>query len=437
MTTEAPSSPDPAVSPRSTRAPERLGIGFLITFFLANLGLWIATLTPIVVTLPLKIASIDPDPATQAVTLSMVLLSGAVIGILANPLAGRLSDRTTSRFGMRRPWLLLGATLALLGMIVVGVAESAGIVVVGWILSQVGMNTMLAVFIALVPDHVPAEKRGMVSGLLGVGQAAGAMLGTGLAFGLVQQSLAVALIVPAAIAFVFMSLACIVLKDRRLERADRPDFNAREFLSSFWVSPRRHPDFGWAWWSRFAIFMAISLVLNYQLYFLVSQIGLTELEATATIPLAIGVQTLFIVIVSLVFGPLSDRLRRRKVFVLVAALVAASGLAVAAFATTVPMFLVSMALVGIGQGVYFAVDLALVTDILPNKERDAAKNMGVFNLAQLIPQSVAPALAPVFLLIPLLSVTDKPGQNYTMLFLAGTVFAVFAGLSIWRVRGVK
>jgi MFS family permease len=311
------------------------------------------------------------------------------------------------------------------------------LLIVGWTLAMAGTNTMMSVLIALLPDHVPHDRRGLVSGLLGVGQALAAMIGAGLAFGLSQQSITLALIVPAVIAAVFMTLACIVLKDRRLEKADRPAFDAKAFLGSFWVNPRKHPDFAWAWWSRFAIFMAISMVLNYQLYFLVSQIGLSQLEAVAVIPAATAAQTITVVIVSVIFGPLSDKLRRRKMFVLVSALIAAVGLGIAAFSTSVPMFLVAMVLVGLGQGVYFAVDLALVTDILPDKEQDAAKNIGVFNLANVIPQTVAPAVAPLFLVIPFLSITGKPGQNYTMLFLGGAIFAVVAGLSIWKVRGVR
>ncbi|WP_019181110.1 MFS transporter [Microbacterium yannicii] len=435
MATEAPTTPEAGHRPDPD--VRKLRPGFIITFFLANMGLWIATLTPVIVTLPLKVTEVDPDPATQALTLSLVLIVGSVVGIISNPVAGRLSDRTTSRMGMRRPWLLIGAALTLIGMIFVASATSVGPLILGWVLAMVGTNTMMAVLIALLPDHVPHERRGLVSGLLGVGQALAAMIGAGLAFGLSQQSIALALIVPAVIAAVFMILACVVLKDRHLDKADRPPFNLAAFVGSFWVNPRKHPDFAWAWWSRFAIFMAISMVLNYQLYFLVSQIGLSQEEAIAVIPAATAAQTITVVIVSLIFGPLSDRLRRRKMFVLVSAIVAAVGLGLAAFSTSIPTFLVAMVLVGLGQGVYFAVDLALVTDILPNRAQDAAKNMGVFNLANVIPQTVAPAVAPLFLLIPVLSITGKPGQNYTALFIGGAIFAVVAGLSIWKVRGVR
>ncbi|MFJ4828632.1 MFS transporter [Streptomyces sp. NPDC088747] len=438
MTTDQPLlSHDASKSPPQGRP----GRGFVVTFALASLGLWIATLTPVIVSLPLKVAEINPDRSSQGTTLSVVLGVGAVFGILANPVFGRISDRTTWRVGMRRPWLVIGALLSLAGAVVLGLSSDVGLATVGWSINQIGVNATMAVLLATMPDQVPAEHRGRISGLFGVTQAVAAVLGVALVGGLSQVSLMLAIIVPTTIALVLVTIAAVVLPDRRLTRAERPAFSLREFAGSFWVDPRRFPDFGWAWISRFAMFMAISFVLNYQIFYLTSHLGLTEAEATDLVPAAIGIQTVVVVLVSMTVGPLSDRLRRRKVFVLASALVASAGLAIVAFAppdpASVPLFLLAMALLGLGQGTYFAIDLALVADVLPNKDQDAAKDLGVLGMANLIPQSVAPAFAPLFLAVPLFSLTDRAGQNYTALFLVGVLFAVGAGLTILRVRGVR
>jgi MFS family permease len=417
--------------------PQKLRIGFVVTFFLANLGLWIAYMTPIIVTLPLKINAVDPNPKTQALTLSLVLLCGSVVGIIANPICGRISDRTTWRIGRRRPWLIIGVVLAAVGMTVLGTSETTAPVVFGWMINQIGVNMAMAVLVALLPDQVPEHRRGLVSGLLGVGQAAASMLGTGIAFALSRQSLTLALVVPTIVALVLVVAACFVIKDRRLTKAERPAFDLKAFVGSFWTNPRKHPDFGWAWWSRFALFMSVSMVLNYQLFYLMRQVGLPEDEATAMIPIGIGVQTACIVVVSIVFGALSDKMGRRKLFVGGSAIILAIGLLVGAFASSVAGFLILMALVGLGQGTYLAVDLALVTDILPDREKDAAKDMGVFNLANLIPQSIAPAIAPLFLVVPFFSVSGQEGQNYTMLFLGGAVMAMFAAILLKPVKKVR
>jgi MFS family permease len=88
------------------------------------------------------------------------------------------------------------------------------------------------------------------------------------------------------------------------------------------------------------------------------------------------------------------------------------------------MFLVGMVIAGIGEGIYIAVDLALVADVLPDP-RTAAKDLGVFNVASSLPQPLAPALAPLFLAIPAFT-SSEVGGNYTALFIVAALF-VFAG----------
>lgn len=88
-------------------------------------------------------------------------------------------------------------------------------------------------------------------------------------------------------------------------------------------------------------------------------------------------------------------------------------------------------LFGAGLGAYFAVDLALVTDVLPNAETEAAKNMGVFNIANALPQSVAPALAPAFLAI------GAGGSNYTALFAISAVVVALGAVATLFIRGAR
>jgi MFS family permease len=136
------------------------------------------------------------------------------------------------------------------------------------------------------------------------------------------------------------------------------------------------------------------------------------------------------VLTSLVAGRLSDRIHRRKVFVFGAAAIYAVGLAVIAYAGSFSAFLVGAAICGAGQGAYLAVDLALVTDVLPNREGDAGKDLGVLNIANALPQSIAPAIAPLFLAI------GGP-NNYVALFVAAALFAAVGALAISSVRGTR
>ena len=145
---------------------KRVGLGFIIAYAAAYFGSWIAILTPVVVTLALRVQQINP--AGKAASLSLVLGVGAIFALLANPVFGKLSDRTRSRFGMRRPWLIAGVISGTLGLLVIAFAPNIPLVLVGWCLAQAGFNALLAVVVAILPDQVPEEQRGLVSGVLGM-----------------------------------------------------------------------------------------------------------------------------------------------------------------------------------------------------------------------------------------------------------------------------
>ncbi|MEU9734759.1 MFS transporter [Streptomyces sp. NPDC048002] len=407
--------------------PGRLSKPVLFAYAAATLGMWMAMLTPVILTLAVRVEQLDP--AHKETRLSLILGAGAVVGLVSNPVFGRLSDRTTSRFGMRRPWLLGSSLVGVIGLTLVGLSNSITGVLIGWCVVQCAFNVMLAAMLALLPDHVAPNRRGLISGILGMCQALAAVVGTGLA-NVATPGSTISFVAPGLVALLGVVWLVAKLPDRRLDPAERPVSTLSDLLRSFWVSPARYPDFGWAWLSRFMILLAVSCVLNYQVYFLKDEIGLSTDEANRMVGLGVGVQTVLVVIGSNFFGWLSDRMGRRKIFVVVSAAVAASGLLMLATGRSISWFLLAMALVGLGQGVYFAVDMALVTEVLPDSRSGAAKDLGVINIATVLPQSIAPAIAPLFLAV-------GAGENYTALFLAGTAFAVAAALTVWPIRGVR
>jgi MFS family permease len=413
----------------------RAGARFVIPLAVAYFGLFIAFVTPAILTLQVRVSELAPN--SRASSLSLVVGVAAVFGMVAMPIAGRLSDRTLSRWGMRRPWLMGWALVGFAALVIVAYAGSIPVLLIGWCVALIVFNSMLAVMLALLPDQVPPGSRGKISGLLGVLQALAVIAGSSMGGALTGVSTAAAILVPGGLGMLCAAVACVFLEDRVLDPRDRPALGLRQLARSFTFSPRRHPDFGWAWLSRFAIFMTLASVQNYQLFYLTGQFGLAEDAATALIPAGLATQTTVLIIGGVVFGALSDRLRRRKVFVLVSALLAGAGSLVLAFATDVPAYFLAMVLVGLGQGVYLAVDLALVTDVLPDSKTDAAKNLGVFTVANLLPQSLAPAIAPAFLAISFGSLSALPGNNYLMLFLAGAVFAAISAATVLPIRGVR
>ena len=127
---------------------------------------------------------------------------------------------------------------------------------------------------------------------------------------------------------------------------------------TFYVNPRKNPDFAWAFASRFLFVLAYAFLTTYQAYYLLDQLGSAEDEVPHQIFLATAGQSVVVVVASLVGGWLSDRAGRRKVFVCAASIVFGLAHVRHRAAASFNGFLVGMAIGGLGFGLYIAVDLA-------------------------------------------------------------------------------
>ena len=411
---------------QAARPVARVGWGFISLYALAFMGTCLVLIAPLLVTLALKVNSlVGIEDAPRS--LSLVTGVGALVAMFGNPLLGRLSDRTTSRFGMRRPWMAIGLGGGTLGVLVVALAPNVPVVLLGWCVAQLFLNGLLAAMVAVLPDHVPVTQRGQVSGVLGVCLPVASVGGTYVVQRFSGNQLAMFL-APCAIGALLVAPFAARLGDRRLAPSDRPPWSLRELLSTFYVDPRRSSDFTWAFASRFLFVLAYAFLVTYQAYFLLERLGSDEDDVPRQIFLSTLVQSAVVVVASLTGGRLSDRTGRRKVFVLLASTVYGLALLAIASATGFDAFLVGMALAGLGFGVYVAVDLALVADVLPD-ESSTAKDLGVFNMAGALPFSVAPALAPFVL--------SLGGGSYSVLYAVAGACALLGALAILPVRRVR
>ncbi len=420
--------PDPseptALSGRPASRP--VGRGFIALYTLAYASSCLMLIAPLLVTLALKVNSlvgIDRAPGN----LSLVAGIGSLVALVGNPLAGRLSDRTTSPLGMRRPWMVAGWAGGTLGILVVAVAPSIPVVLVGWCLAQLCFNALLAAMVAVLPDQVPTVQRGLVAGVLGICVPVASVSGTYLV-DLFSGSQLAMLLVPCALGGFFILLFVVRLDDRRLAAGDKPPWSLRELAATFYVNPRISPDFGWAFASRFLLVLAFALLTTYQAYYLLDTLGSAEDDVPRQIFLGTLTQSAVVVAASLVGGRLSDRTGRRKAFVAAASFVYGLALLVIAGAGSFEGFLVGMAISGLGFGVYMAVDLALVADVLPD-DQTTAKDLGVLNMAASLPFSVAPALAPVVLAIG--------GGSYVLLYVVAGACAFAGAAAILPVKQVR
>jgi MFS family permease len=405
---------------------DRVGWGFISLYTLAYMSTCLLFLAPALVTLALKVNSlVGIDQAPRS--LAQVTGIGALVSMVGNPFFGRMSDRTQSSWGMRRPWMLIGLVGGSLGILVVALAPDIPVVLVGWCVAQLLFNALLAAMVAVLPDQVPVAQRGQVSGVLGVCLPVAAVSGTFLVQLFTGDQIAM-FMVPCAIAGVFVLLFAFRLKDRRLSGVVLPPWSVPELLRTFYVNPRRNPDFAWAFLSRLLFVLAYAFLVTFQAYYLLDHLSSAESDVPHQIFLGTLVQSVVLVTASILGGRLSDRTGRRKVFVVCASIVYGVAMFVVAIASSFNGFLVGMAISGIGFGTYMAVDLALVADVLPDDD-NIAKDLGVFNIAGALPFALAPAIAPAILLLG--------GGSYAVLYAAAGVCAIVGAFAILPVRGVR
>lgn len=399
-TTDPPSTTPQAALPAALPAalaeptgPVRRG--WISLIFAANLGVWMAFFTPIQILLPQQIERITPTG--KEMTLAVVTGIGALAAVIANPLAGALSDRTTPRlagrvFGRRHIWTVGGALLGALALVLLARQRTVLGVAVGWVAAQVCFNAMLASLTAAVPDRVPVGQRGAVSGWVGIPQALGLVVGAVLVTAVVTGNAAGYLTVAVAVVVLALPFA-LLTPDDPLPAGHRPALRVRTLLASMWVSPRRHPDFAWAWATRFLVQIGNALGTLYLLYFLTDEVRHADPEGGLLV--LILVYTAGLTATAVVAGRLSDRSGRRKVFVIAAGVIMAVAALLLAVAPRWPVALAAATLLGAGYGVYLAVDAALITQVLPTAT-DRGKDLGVINIANSAPQVLGPALsAPI------------------------------------------
>lgn len=408
--------------------PPRTPRGYTSGLAAVNFGVYLALLTPVMVSMAFKIQHLDPTNTEGS--LGLVMGVGAAFALIANPLVGRLSDRTTSRWGMRRPWILGGAIVGLGGFAIIGAASSVWMVLLAWCLVQTSMNAVLAAANATLPDQVPVSSRGKVSGVVGITTPIGILAGSFIVNFLPGDF--ERFVVPGVIALILAFVFVLTLKDRRLTEKPAERFTARMFFSSFVFNPRKHPDFGWTWLTKFFVMFGYAGIATFLPLYLVTKFALDEQGAVGTILIANLASMAAMAISAPLGGFLSDKIGKRRPFVAIAGVVMVVGLVILAIAPDITTVIIAQAIIGLGAGSFLSVDLALATEVLPNPA-DTAKDLGVLNIANALPQSIAPAIAPSIIALG----AATPLGGYTTWYLFGALVALAGAVLVYRIKGVK
>ncbi|WP_308466583.1 MFS transporter [Rathayibacter soli] len=377
------------------------------------------------VLLPNQVYGIDPVHKVQ--NLAIVSTTSFIFTLFAQPIVGAFSDRTRSRMGRRAPWMVIGTAVAAVFLIGLGTLQSIIWITIFWVVIQVALNAMQGPLSAILPDRFPRSKRGIASAMIGIGTMAGGTVGVIVASQLAAQ-FGIAYTGFGIVVLVITLLFVIFNRDFSSKTMERPAFSWKALASGFWINPRKHPDFFWAFTARFLFILGYFVAFTYQLFILTDYIHLSLKAANGQIAV-LSIASLITTLVSVSFaGWLSDKLGRRKVFIYIASALMVVGLLMPLLMPTMTGMIAMSAINGFGFGLYMASDSALMTEVLPGGGTAAGKDLGILNVATNIPQALSPALAAV--LIGALG-------GYPALFIFAMVCVAVAAFVIIPIKSVR
>src|SRR6266567_541150 len=379
------------LEPGTNDLPEALQIpakavsaGFQFLLSLANLVVWLSILPISQILLPTQVAALDAANKFSNLSIAVAI---AVLALMAN-------------------------------------ASSFIALVLCWAIFHVAANAILAALSAVVPDQVPVRQRATVSAFVSLSLPLGAVIGA-LLVTRVVSSTQLSYFVFIGILLVVMALLVLLIHDKPLPEDAAPRFNLGAFLAGFWVNPVKYPDFGWAWLTRFLVYLGYFISLGYLLYFLQDAVHYQKAAQGVTTFQVILTGTLLIA--SIISGILSDKFQRRKIFVIGASLVIVLAFLILAFFQTWPAVELAAAVLGLGFGAYLGVDIALITQVLPSASA-RGKDLGVINIANALPQVVGSAVAALVI---------NSFHSYTLLFVFAAILASLGAVLIQRIKSVR
>ena len=363
-------------------------------------------------------------PGEAASYLALMGWLALPVVLLVQPTVGMISDYTITRWGRRKPYIVIGSILDVIFLIGLATSQTFVALVVFVILLQFSSNFAQGPFQGYVPDLVPPEQVGLASALVGAMQTVGFVTGAVLIsvaymlgdFTLPLVFLGVVELATAAGTFLFVREGQIA-KPRR----GRSWF---EIGRSAWGTDiLKERSFTFLLVSRLMFLAGVNVFLSYNVLFLTRSLGMGDDEKglwVAVIGVVTGVSTAIATIPS---GIASNRVGRKPMIYL-ACLIGGVGLVVAALAPSPPVLVLGVLLLGVAAGTFLAVDWALMTDIIPKASSD--RFMGISNLAVGLAGPVAALLAG-----PIIDVVGGPaetGDGPRAAFLAGISLFVLGAI---------
>ncbi|MEU4245460.1 MFS transporter [Actinoplanes sp. NPDC026619] len=421
-------SPSPQIVAADGEPASRPGVGWLLALLLPATAAMYAVFNGIsAVLLPAQVEAVDP--ASKVRNLALLTTLGAVATMVAIPAGGAVSDRTRSRYGRRTPWIAAAAIVSAVVCILMGLADSMPGLIATMVVLWFAANFYSGAISAILPDRIPPDRRGLASAVIGLGTPVGVV------FGVQVASRAGQLAAYAVIAVVLLVTTALLLfgaregSARDLPVAVRDRRSLGESFRSFFAAFAAR-DFRLAFVSRFMLFMSYYVVSGYAFYTLQDYIGTGNVpggDVAAAVSTMLTLSIVVWVVVASVAGWVADKVDRRKLFVGVSSLGVAASMMIPLALPTWTGMLVYSACLGASIGTYFAIDLAVMSLVLPDSGSEG-RDLGILQVATGLPQLLAAAIAGAV-------ITWFGG--YPALFVFGALCAVVAGVLMLRIRDIR
>jgi MFS family permease len=373
--------------------------------------------------LPQYFSQIDPSGKVAAIAILASVTS--IVAAISNILFGALSDLTRSRFGKRKPWILIG-TLVESGMIcLVANLTNIWIIIAAWGVVAAAENAVAAAMVAQEADRIAPKWRGTISTLYGLGYTAIQVVAMIAAQFLSNPKLG--MYVMAGIGLVMGILHVIFANEKANFDEPRDKFDWKTAWTHFSLPTKGARDYWFAVGGKLAMVMGGTIVNAYMLYVLTDYMKLSQASTGRTLATFALIQLVLGLVFTAISGPFADKIGRLKLPVALSTALIGVGQLFPFIAPHVWTLYVMTVLVGISNGIYNAVDGALNLAVLPNKET-AGKDMGFINLANTLSQIGGTVVAGLI-------VTYLGG--YRAIFPCAFAISLIGSILIMRIKKVR
>lgn len=407
----------------------------------------------IVTTLPAQAEMIGGN-ALKGQTLGIVLAFGAFVSMLVAPFFGALSDRIVTRFGRRRPWIVVGTVMNIVGL--AGLAyfpkandmSSLPLYIFAFMWVEFWNNVATAPYSALIPDVVPHDQRGSASGWYGLMSILGTFIAALSPFLFTSNGVTniTGLYVFTAAILLIGMLGTVIFVHEPAVTKKPPAFKLGEFLRGL-ISPLRDHDFRWVFLTRFLMVMGLYSIQPFLQYYMGDVVKEFDLFGRFTAQNAIEAASVFLLMFlvgalpsSITAGILSDKYGRKLMVYISSAFQAIVPLAFVLFAPNFTITALLGLIFGIGYGAYQSVDWAMASEVLPSED-DYAKDMGVWHVAMTLPQVIAPLIAGALLTYFSGPTTGEGGVpstfGYNVIFALAVLYFILGTVLVRRIRKVR